>query len=68
MFSVRPITDLSNYEDVLKDVTDDEPVILTENNIGRYFIITQKDFDFLTWARMRYAEELKRIQSQDEQS
>ena len=65
MYSTRPVTDLSNYEEVLKDVADDEPVILTENDIGRYIIISPKDFDFMVFARMKYAEELRKMNSPD---
>ena len=37
MISIKPVSDLRNYNEVLQDVTDDSPVFLTKN--GRGFML-----------------------------
>lgn len=39
MLNIRPISDLRNYTDVLKEVTVGNPVYLTRNGRGEFAII-----------------------------
>ena len=39
MPNIKPISDLRNYSEVLRDVTIDSPVFLTKNGRGRYAIM-----------------------------
>ena len=39
MPNIKPISDLRNYSDVLRDVSVGAPVFLTQNGRGRYAII-----------------------------
>lgn len=38
MANIRPVTDLRNYGEVLRECTDGKPVYLTRNGRGRYVI------------------------------
>ena len=38
MPAIKPISDLRNYNEVLKDCVDGEPVFLTKNGHGKYVI------------------------------
>jgi len=39
MPKIKPISDLRNYGEVLRDVTIGSPVFLTKNGRGRYAVI-----------------------------
>ena len=39
MPNIKPISDLRNYSDVLRDVSVGAPVFLTKNGRGRYAIL-----------------------------
>ncbi len=45
MPNIRPVSDLRNYTDVLKDITIDSPVFLTKNGRGRYAIVDMEDYE-----------------------
>ena len=45
MPNIRPVSDLRNYNDVLKDIRVDSPVFLTKNGRGRYAIIDMKEYE-----------------------
>lgn len=45
MPNIKPISDLRNYSDVLKDVQAGAPVFLTKNGRGRYAIIDIQDYE-----------------------
>lgn len=45
MPNIKPISDLRNYSDVLRDVTVGSPVFLTKNGRGRYAIIDIQDYE-----------------------
>ena len=45
MPNIKPISDLRNYTDVLRDVAVGEPVFLTKNGRGRYAILDMADYD-----------------------
>jgi prevent-host-death family protein len=39
MPNIKPVSDLRNYNEVLRDISVGEPVFLTKNGRGRYVII-----------------------------
>ena len=45
MPNIRPVSDLRNYTDVLKDIEVGEPVFLTKNGRGRYVIIDIEEYE-----------------------
>ncbi len=44
---IKPISDLRNYNEVLRDVTLGEPVFLTKNGRGKYVIIDISEYEKL---------------------
>ena len=44
MQTIKPISDLRNYNNVLKDCTASAPVYLTKNGRGRYVIMDIEDY------------------------
>lgn len=47
MPNIKPVSDLRNYNEVLKDITVGEPVFLTKNGRGRYAILDIKEYEKL---------------------
>lgn len=47
MPNIKPISDLRNYSEVLRDVGVDAPVFLTKNGRGRYAILDMQDYERL---------------------
>lgn len=45
MPNIKPISDLRNYTEVLRDVAVGSPVFLTKNGRGRYAILDMQDFE-----------------------
>lgn len=45
MPNIKPISDLRNYSDVLRDVSVGSPVFLTKNGRGRYAIIDIQEYE-----------------------
>jgi antitoxin Phd len=45
MPNIKPISDLRNYTEVLKDCTSGEPVFLTKNGRGKYVLIDIQDYE-----------------------
>lgn len=45
MPNIKPISDLRNYSDVLRDVEVGAPVFLTKNGRGRYAILDMQDYE-----------------------
>ena len=45
MPNIKPVSDLRNYNEVLKDISIGEPVFLTKNGRGRYAIIDMKEYE-----------------------
>ena len=45
MPNIKPISDLRNYSDVLRDVDEGSPVFLTKNGRGRYAIVDIRDYE-----------------------
>ena len=44
MPNIRPVSDLRNYTEVLKEISFDEPVFLTKNGRGRYAIVDMEEY------------------------
>ena len=57
MPNIKPVSDLRNYSDVLRDVTAGAPVFLTKNGRGRYAILDMQDFEKMQ-ATLRLMNEL----------
>ena len=45
MPNIKPISDLRNYTEVLKETREGAPVFLTKNGRGEYVILDMKDYD-----------------------
>ncbi|MDR2883995.1 MAG: type II toxin-antitoxin system prevent-host-death family antitoxin [Deferribacteraceae bacterium] len=45
MPNIKPVSDLRNYNEVLRDVAIGEPVFLTKNGRGRYALIDIKEYE-----------------------
>ena len=43
--NIRPISDLRNYNSVLKDCKMDNPVFLTKNGRGKYVLMSAEQYD-----------------------
>lgn len=63
MPNIKPVSDLRNYNEVLKDIAEGEPVFLTKNGRGKYAIIIIEDYEKMK-AEFRLINEL----SEGEQS
>lgn len=57
MPNIKPVSDLRNYSEVLRDVAIGSPVFLTKNGRGRYVILDMQDFE-KTQATARLMSEL----------
>jgi prevent-host-death family protein len=45
MPNIKPVSDLRNYTEVLKDIKSGSPVYLTKNGRGRYVILDLEDYE-----------------------
>ena len=45
MINIRPVSDLRNYNEVLRDIAVGEPVFLTKNGRGRYVLIDIEEYE-----------------------
>jgi prevent-host-death family protein len=59
MPNIKPVSDLRNYTEVLKDIEAGEPVFLTKNGRGRYVIVDMEDYE-KTQAAIKLITELAR--------
>ena len=59
MPNIKPISDLRNYSEVLRDVDVNAPVFLTKNGRGRYAILDMREYERLQ-AELTLAGELNR--------
>lgn len=57
MPNIKPISDLRNYSEVLRDVSAGAPVFLTKNGRGKYAIVDMQDYE-KTQATLRLMNEL----------
>ena len=47
MPNIKPVSDLRNYNEVLRDIAVGEPVFLTKNGRGRYAILDMEEYEKL---------------------
>lgn len=59
MPTTRPISDLHNYDEVLQDVKNGEPVFLTRNGKPRYVILDMEEYEIIN-ATLRLLSELEK--------
>ena len=45
MPNIKPVSDLRNYAEVLKDISSGSPVFLTKNGRGCYVILDMEDYE-----------------------
>ena len=45
MPSIKPVSDLKNYTEVLKDITVGNPVFLTRDGRGKYVLLDMADYE-----------------------
>ena len=45
MPNIKPVSDLRNYNEVLRDISVGEPVFLTKNGRGRYAIVDMEEYE-----------------------
>lgn len=45
MPNIKPVSDLRNYNEVLRDCRDGEPVFLTKNGRGKYVLVDIKEYE-----------------------
>ena len=45
MPNIKPILDLRNYNEVLKDCQNGEPVFLTKNGRGKYVVVDIEEYE-----------------------
>lgn len=59
MPNIKPVSDLRNYNEVLRDISVGEPVFLTKNGRGRYAILDMEDYE-RTQAALKLMAELSK--------
>ena len=59
MPNIKPVSDLRNYNEVLRDIAVGEPVFLTKNGRGRYAILDIEEYE-KTKAALKLFGELSR--------
>lgn len=59
MPNIKPISDLRNYNEVLRDIAIGEPVFLTKNGRGKFVIIDINEYEKLN-ASLRLMSQLAR--------
>ena len=57
MPNIKPVSDLRNYNEVLRDISVGEPLFLTKNGRGRYAIVDMEEFE-RTQATLKLMSEL----------
>jgi prevent-host-death family protein len=45
MPSIKPVSDLRNYTEVLRDISVGSPVFLTKNGRGKYVLLDMEDYE-----------------------
>lgn len=45
MPNIKPVSDLRNYNEVLKDIADGSPVFLTKNGRGKFAIMDIEEYE-----------------------
>ncbi|MCL2152845.1 MAG: type II toxin-antitoxin system prevent-host-death family antitoxin [Oscillospiraceae bacterium] len=59
MPNIKPVSDLRNYNEVLKNVDMGQPVFLTKNGRGRYAVLDMREYE-ATQATMKLITELSK--------
>lgn len=59
MPNIKPVSDLRNYNEVLRDVESGDPVFLTKNGRGRYVIIDMEEYEKIN-ATLKLFDELEK--------
>ena len=59
MPNIKPVSDLRNYNEVLRDIAVGEPVFLTKNGRGRYVIVDMAEYE-KTQAVLKLMDELSK--------
>jgi len=59
MPNIKPVSDLRNYNEVLRDVSVNAPVFLTKNGRGRYALVDMQDYERMQ-ATIRLMSELSK--------
>lgn len=67
MPKIKPISDLRNYNKVLRDVAAGEPVFLTKNGRGRYALVDIVDYE-KTQATLKLFGELNKGRKSSEEN
>lgn len=57
MPNIKPVSDLRNYNEVLRSISNGEPVFLTKNGRGKYVLVDIDEYEKLT-ATIKLLEEL----------
>lgn len=60
---IKPVSDLRNYSEVLREVSVGQPVFLTRNGRGRYVILDLDEYDRARAANVLFSELAKGEQS-----
>ena len=67
MPSIKPVSDLRNYTEVLRDISIGSPVFLTKNGRGKYVLLDMEDYE-KTQASLKLMAELARGRKAGEMS
>ena len=67
MPNIKPVSDLRNYNDVLRDIAVGEPVFLTKNGRGRYAIVDIEEFEKIQ-ATLKLMSELAKGESSSKEN
>ena len=59
MPSIKPVSDLRNYSEVLRDIKVGNPVFLTKNGRGKYVLLDMEDYE-KTYAGLKLMSELSK--------
>lgn len=59
MPNIKPVSDLRNYNEVLRDVEESDPVFLTKNGRGCYVILDIKEYEKIN-ATLKLMNELEK--------
>ncbi len=70
MPNIKPVSDLRNYGEVLRDVAVGQPVFLTKNGHGRYAVLDMEEYRQyeILLARQKLLEELEKGRRSGEES
>jgi hypothetical protein len=58
MPNIKPVSDLRNYNEVLRDIDVGQPVFLTKNGRGCYAILDMREYE-KTWATLKLMSEIE---------